>query len=99
MSEAKDARRWRTSENFLLRRIAGEAVLVPVGDTAMGNSMITVNETFGFLWELFSQGATFEQAVAKAKEEYEDMSGQIEAHVASFLHDCTKYGMIIEEEN
>ena len=99
MSEAKDARRWRVSDSFLLRRIAGEAVLVPIGDTAMGNSMITVNETFCFLWELFSQPTSYEEAVARAKEEYEDMTGQIEAHVASFLHDCTKYGMIIEEEN
>ena len=98
MSEAKDARRWRVSENFLLRRIAGEAVLVPIGDTALGNSMITVNETFCFLWDLFSQPISYEEAVTRAKEEYEDVSGEIEAHVASFLRDCTKYGMMIEEE-
>ena len=98
MSEEKAPIRWQTSEDFLLRRIAGEAVLVPLGDTALGNSMITVNETFAFLWELFSTPTTIQEAVTKAKEEYEDMSGQIEAHVMSFLHDCTKYGMIIEEE-
>ena len=90
--------RWRTSENFLLRRIAGEAVLVPVGDTAVGNSMITVNDSFCFLWELFSQGATFDEAAARAKEAYEDVSGEIENHILSFLHDCTKYGMLIKEE-
>ena len=98
MSEQNASPRWRTSDDFLLRRIAGEAVLVPVGDTPIGNGMITVNETFCFLWELFSEPTTLEEAVAKAKEEYEDEAGEIEAHIVSFLLDCTKYGMIIEEE-
>lgn len=97
MSEQK-APRWRTSDDFLLRRIAGEAVLVPLGDTMVGNGMITVNETFCFLWELFSQPTTLDEAIAKAKEEYVDTAGEIEAHIMSFLSDCTKYGMIFEEE-
>ena len=90
--------RWVTSEDFLLRRIAGEAVLVPLGDTALGNSMITVNDTFAFLWELFSVPMTYTEAVAIARGVYQDSAGEIEAHIWSFLRDCTKYGMIIEEE-
>ena len=90
--------RWVTSEDFLLRRIAGEAVLVSLGDTPLGNSMITVNDTFAFLWELFGVPTTLTEAVEKAREAYEDSAGEIEAHIWSFLRDCTKYGMIIEEE-
>lgn len=92
------SRRFRTNPNFILRRIVGEAVLVPTGDTAFGNSMITVNETFCFLWELFAEPTTFADAVRKAKTEYEDDAGEIEAHVQSFLQDCMKYGMISEED-
>lgn len=90
--------RYRTSSNFILRRILGEAVLVPTGDTPFGNSMITANETFCFLWELFAEPTTLAEAVQKAKEEYEDNAGEIEAHVQSFLQDCIKHGMISEED-
>ena len=92
-----DTRRWRTSDQFLLRKIAGEAILVPVGDTRIGNGMITVNDTFCFLWELFGTPRTFAEAVAAAKEEYEDQAGEIEAHIAAFLRDCVRYEMILEE--
>ena len=92
-----DVRRWRTSDQFLLRKIAGEAILVPVGDTMIGNGMITVNDTFCFLWELFNTPRTFVEAVAAAKEEYEDQAGEIEAHIAAFLRDCLRYEMIQEE--
>lgn len=95
---AGDPRRFCTNPDFVLRRIAGDAVLVPTGDTVFGNSMITVNETFCFLWELFSKPTTFAEAVIMAKNEYEDASGEIEAHILSFLQDCKKYGMISEEE-
>ena len=97
MDEQIDTRRWRTSDQFLLRKIAGEAILVPVGDTMIGNGMITVNDTFCFLWELFGTPRTFEEAVAAAKEEYEDQAGEIEAHIVAFLRDCVRYEMILEE--
>lgn len=93
-----DDRRYVTNSNYILRRILGEAVLVPTGDTPFGNSMITVNEAFSFLWDLFSRPTTLAEAVASAKNEYEDNAGEIEAHVLSFLQDCMKYGMISEEE-
>lgn len=92
------SRRYRTNPNVILRRILGEAVLVPAGDTPFGNSMITVNETFCFLWELFAEPRTFAEAVQKAREEYEDNAGEIEAHILSFLQDCVKYKMISEED-
>ena len=41
-------------EDFILREIAGEAVLVPVGEnTELSNSIISLNETSVFLWKLF----------------------------------------------
>ena len=94
----ESSRRYRTSPNYILRRILGEAVLVPTGDTPFGNSMISVSETFCFLWELFGEPMTAADAVRRAREEYEDHTGEIEAHVLSFLQDCVNYGMISEEE-
>ena len=90
--------RYRTNPDFILRRISGEAVLVPTGDTVFGNSMISANETFTYLWELFSDPVTISEALAKAKEDYEDPSGEMEAQILSFVADCIRYGMILEEE-
>ena len=92
------SRCYRTNPDFILRKISGEAVLVPTGDSPMGNSMITVNETFEFLWELFEEPITAAQALAKAQEVYEDNTGEMQMHIFAFIRDCVKYGMIIEEE-
>lgn len=91
-------RRFYTNPDFVLRKISGEAVLVPVADTPMGNSMISVNETFVFLWELFSEPISVSEALKKAQEVYNDPNGEMGKHISSFVADCVLYGMIIEEE-
>ena len=91
-------RRYRTNPDFILRKISGEAVLVPIGDTPVGNSMISVNETFTFLWELFAEPIPVAAALKKAQEIYEDPTGDMGKHILSFVADCVRYGMIIEEE-
>lgn len=63
-----------------------------------GNSMISVNGTFAYLWELFSEPITIPQVLEKAKEDYEDPSGEMEKEILSFIAECIHYGMIIEEE-
>ena len=72
--------------------------MIPTGDTAIGNGMIDVNETFCFLWELFARPATMEEAVQKANEVYVDPEGQMESHIAAFVRDCLKFGMLLKEE-
>ena len=90
--------RYKTNPDFILRRISGEAVIVPVGESAFGNSMISVNETFAFLWELFSEPRTLAEAVRLTREEFEAPEGELESHVVSFVGDALKYGMISKEE-
>lgn len=94
----RENHRYRTNPDFVLRRIAGEGVLVPTGNTQLGNSMITVNETFSYLWELFTEPIAFAEAVRRAREDYDDSAGEIEAHIEAFIRDCVKYGMMIEED-
>lgn len=90
--------RYRTNPDFVLRKISGEAVLVPTGDSAFGNSMISANETFTYLWELFSEPVTVSEVLVKAKEDYEDPSGEMEAQILRFVADCIRFGLILEEE-
>ena len=80
-------RRFRANPDFILREIAGEAVLIPVGEAGIfENSLISLNDTCSFLWKLF-----------QAKEEYEDPEGEMEQGIYSFIKDYVKYGLLKEE--
>lgn len=92
------ARRYRTNPDMILRKISGEAVLVPTGESVFGNSMISVNETFTYLWELFEEPVLIGQVLEKAKEDFDDPSGEMEKHILNFVAEGIRYGMIIEEE-
>ena len=96
--ELNDTRRYQTNPDFILRKISGEAVLVPTGDSKFGNSMISVNATFAYLWERFTDPVTISEVLEQAKADYEDPSGEMEEQILSFIADCIHYGMIIEEE-
>lgn len=87
------------SEDYILRRIAGESVLVSLADNDyLGNSILSVNDTFEFLWELFQQPRTLEEAVALAREEYEDPQGMLENHIRSFLWQGVQLRLLMEAE-
>ena len=40
------------AKRFILRKVAGENILVPVGNTALTfNGLVTLNESGAFLWK------------------------------------------------
>ena len=81
-------------EDFILREIAGEAVLVPVGEnTELSNSIISLNETSVFLWKLFDH-----EVLDEVYKEYEDPEGTIRIDVLSFINDFVAHGLIKEVE-
>lgn len=96
--ELSNTCRYQTNPDFVLRKISGEAVLVPTGDTRFGNSMISVNASYAYLWELFAEPITIPEVLEKAKEDFEDPSGEMEHNILSFIAESLHYGMIIEEE-
>lgn len=56
----------RIKKKFVLREIAGEYVLVPVGEAARElNGIVTVNELGTFLWNLLQEEQT-EQTLLNA---------------------------------
>lgn len=94
-----DNKLYKTNGDFLLRKIAGEAVLIPVGGGAdQLNGMITLNETFQFIWEMFKQPCTISSVIEAAKEEYEDSDGTIEKDIHRFVEESLQYGFLKEEE-
>ncbi len=89
---------YRSNEDFLLRDIAGEYVLIPTGIGAeQFNGMIVVNETFRFLWELFQTPHTIKEAVQIVAEAYEGDSETIEQDVSRYAEECLQYGFLKED--
>ena len=88
----------KANPNFLLREVAGEAVLVPVGEAGIfENSMISLNETSSFLWKLFQEPRTEEEVIAEARKEYSDPDGEMEDGIHSFVNEYLRVGLLLEE--
>lgn len=78
--------RYQLSGQYLLRDIAGEAVIIPIGENApAGNAILEPNDTAAFLWRTFEQPRTAEQAVQLAMNEYEGNEAMIRAQVCGFV--------------
>lgn len=94
--------RWIANDNFMLRTIAEESVLIPVGevpDPRFENCMITMNETSAFLWELFAEsGRTETEAVEAAEAQFEASEGVIAQHIHEFVKTYAELGLLIKED-
>lgn len=90
-------KRYQTNKDFVLREIAGEAILVPTGDAGVfENSMISMNPTSLFLWKQFEEPCTIDGAIAKAKEIYNDSSGRMEEEIRCFVLEFIRVNLFKE---
>lgn len=59
-------------KQFILRKIVGEAVLVPIGESATRfNGLITINELGKFIWENIEKVENEEKLLQLILNEYE----------------------------
>lgn len=94
----KDNRRLKANPDFILRDIAGEAVLVPVGEAGIfENSVILLNETCRYLWQLFQKPRTVEDVIQEARQQYSDPGFEMEQDIRDFIMEYRKYGLLKEE--
>lgn len=99
--ELLETERWRANDNFVLRTVAGESVLVPVGevpDVRFANCMITMNETGAFLWDYFSAPRSYTQAVQAAEAAFSAPEGEIALHVKEYIIGFAELGLLLKEE-
>lgn len=84
----------KLKDGFVLRQVAGQAVVLPSGDTLDLNMMISLNDTGAFLWERLQQ-ETDEQALVDALLREYDVDAQT-AHkaVTAFLEKLNANGFL-----
>ncbi len=82
-------------KEFILRGIAGEYILVPVGNTALDfNGLISVNEIGAFLWEKLQQESSMDQLVEAVLEEYEAEEEIARSDMTEFVESLVNIGIV-----
>lgn len=99
MDTSRNSIRYFSNPDYLLRKIAEEAILVPTGNSAEKfNGMISLNDTCIFLWEFFQTPHTIQEAVHAAEEIYQDDAGTLESDIFGFVNESVKLGYFKEEQ-
>ena len=83
----------KINQGFILRKVGGESVVVPVGEaTKQFQGMINLNEVGAFLWNFFTQERSIEEAVDALTAEYAVDRERAETDVKAFCEQLTKRG-------
>lgn len=74
-------------QGFMLRVIAGNYVVVPVGKAAVDfNGIITLNATGAFLWEQLTSDTTLEALLSKMIATYDVSMEQATSDLKEFIN-------------
>lgn len=82
-------------KNMIARTVAGEHMLVPIGDTVFQyNGIFMLTDSGKILWDKIRDGAEEEELVKALIEEYEIDEATAAADVAEFLEKLRSYEII-----
>lgn len=92
-----EKKKYRIRQGFILREIAGEYAIIPVGEECIiTNAVMTPNDTAVFLWKVFQKPSTTEDAVRKGIQEYDASEDTIRNAIKRFVNDTLKNGILEE---
>ena len=87
--------KYQTQPEFILREIGEEAVLVPVGAVGeLENCIISLNDTYCFIWKQFQEPNTLSSVIAEAQKQYDAPDGVIEKQVGEAVEEFTKRAVL-----
>lgn len=84
----------KLKDGFILRKVAGEVVVLPSGDDLDLNMMITLNGTGEFLWRRLESGAEIEELVQALLAEYDVDEVTAKAAVEGFVAKLSANGFL-----
>ena len=85
----------KINQNFLLKKIAGNDVVVPVGEAGKKlNGMITLkNDSSVYLWKCFEEDVQPEEVVEKVVKEFNIDRDTAFRYVNGFIDKLSPYGV------
>ena len=88
----------RVSKDFILRQIADEYMLVPIGQAAIRfNGLISMNEIGHFIFSALAEDTTEEQILDQIIAEYEVDRATAAQDLRDFLQQLRQLGALIED--
>lgn len=90
----------KVSKDYIMREIAGECILVPVGAAAAKfNGLVTMNEVGKYIVELLAEEHTVQELVEKITEKYDVEAQTALTDVEAFLEQLREVGALVEERS
>lgn len=90
-------KKYQINSDFILREIAGEYVIIPVGENnVFSNIMMAPNNTAVFLWKAFEQPSTIDDVIMKGLQEYDTTEDIIRKSIKKFINECLKNKILLE---
>ena len=95
----QEKKKYRIRDGYILREIAGEYAIVPVGagsESPLENTVMSPNGSAVFIWKNFEQPSTLEDVVIQGMLEYEAEEDTIRRSIKRFIKEMLEY-KILEE--
>ena len=88
----------RINKEYVLREIAGDYIIIPIGATALEfNGLITVNEVGVTLWKMLQEEVSMDDLVQGILAEYDVEEDVAREDIREFLGELVKGGILDEE--
>lgn len=88
----------KANDQFILRTIAGERLLIPVGEAALSvKGMIALSESGVLIYEKLKCGCTKDELIAALTSEYEVSEEEAARDTDTFLDQMRQLNMLVED--
>jgi hypothetical protein len=85
----------KIKSGYLLREVAGQFIVVPVGNQAISfNGIITLNKSGKVIWEVMQKETSVEEIVQALKEVFEVSDEVANKDVTTFLETLKKHSLV-----
>lgn len=85
----------KLSENYILKTVAGTAVVVPVGDAVNDiRGMITLNGPAETIWKCLENNMDYEGIIAQLKVEYDAPEDVLRTDLTAFIEKLKAYKIL-----
>lgn len=84
-------------EDFVLREVAGDNIIIPVGKNVMElNGLMVVNEVGVSLWKMLQNDITKEMLIDGVLQEYDVERTRAEEDIECFLQKLLRFGILVD---
>lgn len=87
----------KRSESYALRKVSGEALLVPLGrQVRNANGLVALNDTGSYLWEKLAKDCSIEDLATALAKQFNIDIAKASADVQSFISVAKSIGVVEE---